>query len=83
MHKVMDAVKDLSRSVAPPIDDIAKAVSLLGQHDKLSPLYMLDISDYLASVTNKNQVIVFCSLNFIIRKEWVQRRLVEIRSQRA
>jgi hypothetical protein len=83
MHKVAEAVKDLSHSMAPPIDDIAKAVSLLGQHDKLSPLDILDISDYLASVANKNQVIVFCSLDFIIRKEWVQWRLVEIRSQHA
>ena len=83
MHEVAEAVKDLSCSIAPPTDDISKAVSLLGQHDELSPLDILDISDYLASAANKNQVIVFCSLDFIIQKEWVQQRLVEIRSQRA
>lgn len=78
MHEVVEVVKDLSCSMAPSIDDIARVVSLLGQHDKLSPLDILDILDYLASVSNKNQVIVFCALDFMIQTEWVQQRLVEI-----
>ena len=41
MHEVAETVKDLSHSMAPPID------GLLGQHDELSPLDILDILDYL------------------------------------
>jgi hypothetical protein len=72
MQKVAAAVRDLSCSMAPSVDNISKAISLLKEHDELSPFDVLDISDYLADPMNKNQAIAFCSLCSTIQKEWLQ-----------
>ena len=80
MQEVAAAVRNLSCSMAPPLNNISKAVSLLKEHDELSSFNVLDISDYLANPVNKNQAIAFCSLDSAIRKEWLQWRLREIQA---
>ena len=83
MVDMVAMMKDISESFKVHPNDLEVAMDILNEHMKLTTMQRLDISDYLADLTDLNHAIIFCKLHQSERKHWLARRLAEIRHKPA
>ncbi|KAG8221220.1 hypothetical protein J3R82DRAFT_1380 [Butyriboletus roseoflavus] len=74
-------MKDISKSITTHANDLEMAMEILNEHDELTTIQKLDISDYLVDPNHLNHAVVFHKLRVSERKYWLACRLAELGHQ--
>ncbi|KAG9308922.1 hypothetical protein JVU11DRAFT_11383 [Chiua virens] len=83
MQDIVAVVWDMSHNLAaPPVNSFSAAVDVLNKH-KLSAAERLDISEYLADPSHRNDATLFCKLSEEEQALWLKRWLRMLREMAA